>query len=547
MKFGKQLKVESVPEWQEHYMSYKRLKRIIKKLVLETKSAQPLNNNSESRPLLPDSLPNDSSIATMSDSRKEFFAVLENDIDKVNRFFRAKQSEFELQLSAAEESVKEFEPVKVPDSVTLTVPTAPLSPSRAKSIADRCSRLLEFYRSLLQLQSFSVLNFEGLRKILKKLDKNIGESHQEIYVARMKKEPFQDTARLNAIVQSTEAIFIRMELVRGGSAESAALALKSVVKEMNTPKEEDLNEGKYVYLWLFLSIFLALLFYFLPIFPESEIRAHKCLSLMAFVTVLWVTEAVPFFVASLSIPLIVITAGILADPLTGLPLTAERAARVAFAAMFNDTIMLVLGGFSISAAFSKCQFELQLASFIQRLFGDRPRLFLLAFMFLGAFLSMWISNVAAPVLLTSLLLPIVRDFGSSNQYARALLIGLAFSCNIGGMMSPISSPQNAIALGYLETAEPDRMISFGQWLLVSIPFCSVAVLISWLYLIFVFLRSEDSIPQIPTIVFEKTKLTKIHLITMGISIITILLWCSLTYTRPVLADIGTVAFLPVFL
>ena len=32
------------------------------------------------------------------------------------------------------------------------------------------------------------------------------------------------------------------------------------------------------------------------------------------------------------------------------------------------------------------------------------------------------------------------------RYARALLLGLAFSCNLGGMLTPIASPQNAVAL-----------------------------------------------------------------------------------------------------
>lgn len=40
MKFGKQLKLQSVSEWQEYYMSYKRLKRVIKKLMVQLKEAE---------------------------------------------------------------------------------------------------------------------------------------------------------------------------------------------------------------------------------------------------------------------------------------------------------------------------------------------------------------------------------------------------------------------------------------------------------------------------------------------------------------------------
>lgn len=62
----------------------------------------------------------------------------------------------------------------------------------------------------------------------------------------------------------------------------------------------------------------------------------------------------------------------------------------------------------------------------------------------GLFLSMCISNVTAPILLLSVVLPILHELPSSSAYARALLFGLAFSCNLGGMLTPISSPQNAV-------------------------------------------------------------------------------------------------------
>ena len=54
-------------------------------------------------------------------------------------------------------------------------------------------------------------------------------------------------------------------------------------------------------------------------------------------------------------------------------------------------------------------------------------------MFLGLFLSMLINNHTAPILTATILLPIVRDFPSNSRFSKALLLGLAFSCNFGGM------------------------------------------------------------------------------------------------------------------
>ena len=161
---------------------------------------------------------------------------------------------------------------------------------------------------------------------------------------------------------------------------------------------------------------------------------------------------------------------------------------------------------------------------------------------------MWISNVAAPVLLTSLLLPIVNDFGSGpadeRVYAKALLLGLSLSCNIGGMMSPISSPQNAIALGFLEAQDPAHAISFMQWLYVSVPFCTAGLTIAWVWLYRVYIGPGVEVPAIPEIVYDTRPLNRTDWSVIAVSLLTILLWCSLSYARPVLGEMGTVAVIP---
>ena len=42
---------------------------------------------------------------------------------------------------------------------------------------------------------------------------------------------------------------------------------------------------------------------------------------------------------------------------------------------FNHTSVLLLGGFAISAAFSRCQLELRLAAYLQQIFGNNPWLY----------------------------------------------------------------------------------------------------------------------------------------------------------------------------
>ena len=153
--------------------------------------------------------------------------------------------------------------------------------------------------------------------------------------------------------------------------------------------------------------------------------------MLASITILWVTEALPYFVSSLLIPILTVTLNLL-DPSqfndnnATFPigtLDAVSAAKFVLTHMFDHVIFLILGGFSISAAFSSCELEIHLAAFLQRKLGRYPRLFMLSIMFLGLVLSMWISNVTAPVLVLSVILPIIRDFPSNCRYTKALLIG----------------------------------------------------------------------------------------------------------------------------
>ncbi len=66
--------------------------------------------------------------------------------------------------------------------------------------------------------------------------------------------------------------------------------------------------------------------------------------------------------------------------------------------MWTPVIMLLLGGFTIAAALSKYQIARILSTVVLSKAGTRPRTVLLTNMLVTMVSSMWISNVAAPVL-----------------------------------------------------------------------------------------------------------------------------------------------------
>ena len=71
--------------------------------------------------------------------------------------------------------------------------------------------------------------------------------------------------------------------------------------------------------------------------------------------------------------------------------------------MWTPVIMLLLGGFTIAAALSKCKIDKRIATFVLSKAGTRPRTVVVANMFVAAFAIMLVSNVAAPVLCFSII------------------------------------------------------------------------------------------------------------------------------------------------
>jgi phosphate transporter len=78
---------------------------------------------------------------------------------------------------------------------------------------------------------------------------------------------------------------------------------------------------------------------------------------------------------------------------------------------------------------------------------------------------MWLSNVAASALCLSMQRPILNELPRSERpYAKMLLLRTAFAANLGGMTTPIASPQNVVAFTALKGS-----VSFAGWMLVTVP------------------------------------------------------------------------------
>jgi phosphate transporter len=91
--------------------------------------------------------------------------------------------------------------------------------------------------------------------------------------------------------------------------------------------------------------------------------------------------------------------------------------------MMDPVIMLLLGGFAIASALTKTAVAKVVATRIMAPIR-KPSNVVLAAMFIATFFSMWISNVAAPMLCFALVDPILRKELNNRKFCKVSLLSL---------------------------------------------------------------------------------------------------------------------------
>ncbi|QEU60181.1 Pho87/Pho90 [Kluyveromyces lactis] len=307
----------------------------------------------------------------------------------------------------------------------------------------------------------------------------------------------------------------------------------TTIEKLSIPKIFFTMKALKIYLIIIFTIIL------LAVRTFHDEAQHRCMALVECVALLWATEAIPLFVTAMLVPLLVVLFRVLKTD-TGQVMNAVDASSLILSKMWSSTIMVLLAGFTLAAALSKYNIAKVLASYLLTAAGVKPRNVLIVVMGVVFFLSMWISNVAAPVLTYSLIQTVLRTLDSEAPFAKALVLGVALSANVGGMASPISSPQNVIAMDYLKVYG----IGWGNFFAVAIPVSIVAVVLIWILLILTFKINTSTLkPYKP--IKEQFTLKQYYII--AVTLATILLWCVLSKIELAFGSAGQIAVIPIVL
>ncbi|QHS75913.1 Pho91p [Saccharomyces paradoxus] len=288
---------------------------------------------------------------------------------------------------------------------------------------------------------------------------------------------------------------------------------------------------------LITSCFIALLTFNLTPFTKDSLQKN-CFAILIYASLLWATETIPLFVTSLMIPLLIVVFPVIKDPATSQPMSPRDSSQFILSTMWSSVIMLLLGGFTLAAALSKYNIAKVLSTHILASAGTNPHFILLTNMFVALFVSMWVSNVAAPVLCYSIVQPLLRTLPRNCSYAKALILGIALASNIGGMSSPIASPQNIFSIGIMDPSP-----SWAEWFMIALPVCFICIMTIWVLLIITF-PPEPNVKILQLHPSRDPFTLKQWFVTL-VCIITIILWCLSNQISGIFGEMGIISIIPI--
>jgi len=192
-------------------------------------------------------------------------------------------------------------------------------------------------------------------------------------------------------------------------------------------------------------------------FVEPQARL---IGVIAFLVALWTNNGLNMGLVSL-LP-------ILLFPLFGLLESKEVVTNYS-----KTTIFLFIGGFLIAIATEKSGLHKLIATKLIAIFPKTPRGVLLSLMVATAVLSSILSNTTTVLLLV----PMAVFLTPNSDFRFRLLLGVAYSSAMGGILTPVGTPPNLILQDFLESNSLE-MISFATWTTMMLPLSIIMIFIT---------------------------------------------------------------------
>lgn len=188
-------------------------------------------------------------------------------------------------------------------------------------------------------------------------------------------------------------------------------------------------------------------------------QAQKLFGILLFTFTYWVCEPIPLAATSLLSPLLCVIFGV-------------EDLRKALQPFASPIVFLFIGSFTLAEATHKHGLDQRLALNVLSRPGvaRSPTTMLMAIGLVTGFLSMWMSNTATTALVLPVVLGVLRTHPqlASPRVAPSLLLMISFAATAGGLATPVGTPPNLIAMGFVEQLVGGH-VSFARWMVLGVP------------------------------------------------------------------------------
>jgi solute carrier family 13 (sodium-dependent dicarboxylate transporter), member 2/3/5 len=213
-------------------------------------------------------------------------------------------------------------------------------------------------------------------------------------------------------------------------------------------------------------LLLTLIVLLVPTPAGLSPEGHRALAVFVFTGSLLALEPVSLPIAALMVPVAQVTLGIASTP-------------VAFETFSRPVVFLILASLFLAEALRKHGLTRRIALATIVASGGGISNLVLGLMGIAALFSMWVENTATAAVLIPVALTISRELPDPKR-ARHLLVllvlAIAYSASLGGMVTIMGSASNAVASGLLSQIRP---WSFLDWMLYGLPSFVLIFPLTW--------------------------------------------------------------------
>ncbi|KZC14603.1 Protein I'm not dead yet [Dufourea novaeangliae] len=223
----------------------------------------------------------------------------------------------------------------------------------------------------------------------------------------------------------------------------------------------------------------------------------RCLYVVGLMAMFWMTEVLPLPITGL-IPIVLY-------PLMGIMSTGDTCA-----CYMNDTTMMFIGSMVIAIVIENSGLHMRMALLIIKTIGCSHRRLTLGLFFVTMFLSMWISNTAATVMMLPIIETVLLELeaqGLGNMFVQeryrsdeedgaiedslkkptrttmVYYLVAAYASSLGGIGTLVGTGTNLTLKGFFEKRFPNSSgISLTSWMLYSVPPMLLMGFLTWVWL-----------------------------------------------------------------